>query len=59
MEAPGDVAAQAARAVALLTDDALHGRIAQAGRKRAHERFGTERIIPQYERFYQEIIGRN
>ena len=58
MEAPGDVAAQAIRAIALLTDDALHARIAQAGRQRAQERFGTERIIPQYERFYQEILAR-
>jgi len=57
MEEPGDVAAQAARVVALLTDDALHARITQAGRQRAQERFGTERIIPQYERFYQEIIA--
>ncbi|HEV2199912.1 MAG TPA: N-acetyl-alpha-D-glucosaminyl L-malate synthase BshA [Bryobacteraceae bacterium] len=58
MEESGNVAAQAARVVALLTDDRLHSRIAQAGRLRAYERFGTERIIPQYERFYQEILAR-
>src|SRR4029077_8002594 len=39
MEAPGDIAAQAARVVSLLKDDALHARITQAGRARAMERF--------------------
>jgi L-malate glycosyltransferase len=58
MEEPGDVAAQAARVVELLGDDALHARITTAGRRRAQERFGAERIIPQYERFYQEILSR-
>jgi N-acetyl-alpha-D-glucosaminyl L-malate synthase BshA len=58
METPGDVAAQAARAIALLCDESLHERIAAAGRARAIERFSTERIIPQYERFYEEVITR-
>jgi N-acetyl-alpha-D-glucosaminyl L-malate synthase BshA len=58
METPGDVSAQAERAVALLTDDSLHQRITAAGRARAIEQFSTERIIPQYERFYEEVIGR-
>ena len=49
MEEPGDIAAQAARVVELLTDDALHTRITEAGRRRAEERFGADRIIPQYE----------
>lgn len=57
METPGDVAAQAARAIALLSDDSLHQRITAAGRARAIERFSTERIIPQYERYYEEVIG--
>ncbi|HSR06358.1 MAG TPA: glycosyltransferase, partial [Bryobacteraceae bacterium] len=58
MEPVGDIAAQAARAVELLTDDALHQRIAAAGRARAMEQFSTERIIPQYERYYEDVMGR-
>jgi L-malate glycosyltransferase len=58
MEEPGDIAAQAARAVELLSDDALHARIAKAGRQRAEERFGADKIIPRYESFYREILER-
>jgi glycosyltransferase involved in cell wall biosynthesis len=58
MEQPGDIAAQAARVVELLSDPVLHARITESGRRRAQERFGTDRIIPQYERFYQEVLAR-
>jgi N-acetyl-alpha-D-glucosaminyl L-malate synthase BshA len=58
MEPVGDIAAQAARAIELLTDDALHARIAAAGRARAREQFSTDRIIPQYERYYEDVLGR-
>ena len=54
----GDIAAQAARVVELLTDDALHARITRAGRQRAEDHFGADRIIPQYESFYREVLGR-
>jgi len=57
LEAPGDIAAQAARVIALLTDDALHSRMAGAGRWNASERFCAEKIIPQYERFYEEVVA--
>ena len=53
LEAVGDIEAQAARVVALLSDDALHWRLAKAGRWNASERFCTDRIIPQYEQYYQ------
>jgi N-acetyl-alpha-D-glucosaminyl L-malate synthase BshA len=58
MEPVGDIAAQAARTVELLTDDALHERIAAAGRARAMEQFSTDRIIPQYEQYYKDVMGR-
>ncbi len=58
MEEPGDIAAQAARAVQLLSDDALHARITRAGRQRAEDHFGADRIIPEYESFYREVLGR-
>ena len=58
MEPVGDIAAQAARVVELLTDDALHQRITAAGRARAKDQFSTEKIIPQYERYYQDVLNR-
>jgi len=57
LEAPGNIAAQAARVAALLTDDALHSRMAGAGRWNASERFCAEKIIPQYERYYEEVVA--
>jgi len=58
LEAPGDIAAQAARVVQLLTDDGLHYRMRKAGRWNANERFCSEKIIPQYEKYYEDVIGR-
>jgi N-acetyl-alpha-D-glucosaminyl L-malate synthase BshA len=58
LEGVGDVSAQAARVVSLLKDDALHSRMARAGREAASERFSTERIISQYERYYEEVLAR-
>ena len=57
LEAVGDISAQAARVVQLLQEDQLHYRMSKAGRWTASERFCTEKIIPQYERFYKEVIG--
>jgi N-acetyl-alpha-D-glucosaminyl L-malate synthase BshA len=57
LEAPSDVAAQAADVIRLLMDEALHERMAGAARWTAAERFCTDRIIPQYERYYAEVCG--
>jgi len=57
MEPVGDIAAQAARAVELLTDEALHRRVTAAGRQRALDVFCSERIIPQYERYYEQVVA--
>ena len=58
LEAPGDVTAQAARVAALLTDEKLHRTMARAARQTAVDRFCTEKIIPQYERYYEEVLGK-
>jgi N-acetyl-alpha-D-glucosaminyl L-malate synthase BshA len=58
LEAPGDIAAQAARVVQLLTDDDLHYRMRKAGRWNASERFCSDKIIPQYEKYYEDVLGR-
>ena len=57
MEPVGDIAAQAACVVELLTDDSLYQRITAAGRRRALDVFCTERIIPQYERYYEQVLA--
>jgi len=58
MEPVGDITAQAARVVELLTDDSLHQRITAAGRRTALDVFCTNRIIPQYERYYHDVMAR-
>ncbi len=57
LEAVGDVGAQAGRVVELLSDGGLHGRMAEAARRTAVEKFSTSLIIPQYERYYEEVVG--
>src|SRR5450432_3441583 len=57
LEEVGDIAGQAARVAALLTDDDLQYRMAKAGRWNAAERFCTDKIIPQYEKYYEDVVG--
>jgi N-acetyl-alpha-D-glucosaminyl L-malate synthase BshA len=56
VEEVGDIPAQASRVVQLLADDALHGRMAEAARTAAVERFASTAIIPQYERYYEQVM---
>jgi N-acetyl-alpha-D-glucosaminyl L-malate synthase BshA len=56
LEAVGDIPAHAARVVELLTDDALHYRMSRAGRWNASERFCSDKIIPQYEKYYKDVV---
>jgi len=58
LEAVGDIPAHAARVVALLTDGELHARLSGAARWTALERFCTEKIIPLYEQYYEDVCGR-
>jgi N-acetyl-alpha-D-glucosaminyl L-malate synthase BshA len=53
----GDVEGMAARAIEILRDDVRRGRMGAAGRKRAEENFGAERIVTQYERYYEKVLG--
>lgn len=57
LEAVGDVEAQAARVIGLLSDDALYHRMSAAARHTAKERFDTEKVIPLYESVYEEVLG--
>jgi L-malate glycosyltransferase len=56
---PADVEGMAQDGVALLTDAELHARIATAGRRSVRKRFCRDLIVPQYEKFYTEILELN
>jgi L-malate glycosyltransferase len=58
MEPVGDTDSQAERLIGLLTDSALHDRMAKAARLTALTRFCTDLIIPQYEAHYEWVCAR-
>jgi N-acetyl-alpha-D-glucosaminyl L-malate synthase BshA len=51
-----DLEGMARSATRLLTDEPFHGRIAEAARRRARERFCDSKIVPVYEAYYREIL---
>ncbi|MCR3921949.1 MAG: N-acetyl-alpha-D-glucosaminyl L-malate synthase BshA [Firmicutes bacterium] len=53
----GDVDAMSRYALEVLSDERKLQRMREAARRRAEDFFGSERIVPQYEEFYQEIIN--
>jgi len=53
----GDVESMARYALQLLEDEALLRRMGKAARLRAEQCFDSSLIVPQYERFYREIVG--
>jgi N-acetyl-alpha-D-glucosaminyl L-malate synthase BshA len=57
LEPPGSVEAMARRAVALLKDPGAHARMREAAITRART-FSADAIVPQYEAFYREVLGR-
>jgi glycosyltransferase involved in cell wall biosynthesis len=58
LEKVGDIPRLAARTTELLTNPALHEKMAGAARKTARTRFCADRLIPQYERYYEEVLNR-
>ena len=57
LENVGDIEAQAARVIALLTDEELYKKISTAARETATSRFCSSLIIPAYEEYYKEICN--
>ena len=53
-----DLEGMAHSAILLLTDEALHARVAEAARQRAKDRFCGSKIVPLYEGYYREILAR-
>ncbi len=54
----GDLDAFTERTRRILTDDTLQARMAAAARARAENAFGLDRIIPQYEAYYEHVLDR-
>ncbi len=54
---PDDLDAMAASAVRVMTDDALHERIARAGRRLVETKFCADEIVPRYEEYYDEVLA--
>ncbi len=59
LHAPDDLEGMAASGVALLTDTALHARVAAAARRSVLERYCRDTVVPQYEAFYERVISRS
>jgi N-acetyl-alpha-D-glucosaminyl L-malate synthase BshA len=57
LEPVGDIQAQAARVVELLTDEKLYQSVSGAARRTAETRFCSSLTIPQYERYYEEVCA--
>ncbi len=54
----GAVDAMAAAGIDMLSDAERHREIGRAGRAVAEEVYSVERIVAQYEGFYEEVLGR-
>jgi N-acetyl-alpha-D-glucosaminyl L-malate synthase BshA len=54
---PDDLAAMAASGIALLSDARLRERMGQEAMADVRRRFCSDRIVPLYERFYEEVLA--
>ena len=54
----GDIDGMAARTVEILKDEEKRRCMGHAARRRAAALFGSERLVTQYERFYERVLGR-
>jgi N-acetyl-alpha-D-glucosaminyl L-malate synthase BshA len=54
---PAAVDAMAERSIALLTDPALHARIARAAADMVCQRYTTDRVVPLYEEAYRRVLA--
>jgi N-acetyl-alpha-D-glucosaminyl L-malate synthase BshA len=56
LESVGDIPSMAVRVEQLLSDCKLHYRMSMSGRWTATEQFCTDRVIPQYEQYYRDVV---
>jgi glycosyltransferase involved in cell wall biosynthesis len=53
----GDVEGMAARTLEILKDEEHRRCLGEAGRRRAAALFSADRIVSQYERYYEKVLG--
>jgi N-acetyl-alpha-D-glucosaminyl L-malate synthase BshA len=53
----GDIEGMAARTIEILKDDERARCMGQAARRRATSLFNADRIVTQYERYYEKVLG--
>ena len=58
LHTPDDIDAMAYSAVSVLTDATLHERVATAARDRVADRFCSDRVVPMYEAYYEQVLER-
>jgi N-acetyl-alpha-D-glucosaminyl L-malate synthase BshA len=54
---PEDVEGMAAHGIRLLTDPALRQSIGRAAAAEVERRFCTSKVVPEYEKYYDEVLG--
>ena len=59
LHSPDDLSAMVDSSLALLTNPALHQRIAAAGWRTVRERFCADEIVPLYEAYYEEVLAKS
>jgi N-acetyl-alpha-D-glucosaminyl L-malate synthase BshA len=52
----GDIDAMAEAGLRIMGDDEHWRSLSEAGRALAEERFSSERVVPQYERYYEQVL---
>jgi N-acetyl-alpha-D-glucosaminyl L-malate synthase BshA len=55
----GDIDAMAAGAISLLRDPERRAAMGRAGRRDAQQRFCSTRIVPMYEKYYEDVLARS
>jgi glycosyltransferase involved in cell wall biosynthesis len=53
----GDVEGMAARTIEILKDEKRRTQMGRSGRCRAEALFSADRIVSQYERFYEKVMA--
>ena len=53
----GDIEAMAAAGLEILRDAETWRRMSEASREVAVQRFGVDRVVPQYERYYERVLA--
>jgi N-acetyl-alpha-D-glucosaminyl L-malate synthase BshA len=53
---PGDVETMASAAIDLLADPARWAQVSKSARAVAVERFGVDRVVPAYEKYYEKVM---